>query len=227
MELLKELQPDRIAFYSYAHVPWKSKGQRRYTEADLPSAQEKWQMYHQGRELLMAQGFIPIGMDHFALPDDKLFKAAAEGKMHRNFMGYTTTNNKLIIGLGCSSISDSWGAFVQNEKEVESYEEKIESGNWSFITGHALTEEDLILRKNIIELMCNGNTTLVNRIDKRFLKEAFNKLKQLEGDGLLEVENNTISISDKGQLFVRNICAAVDARMWRKSSQEETFSKAI
>lgn len=227
VEFIKELQPDRIAFYSYAHVPWKSKGQRRYTEADLPSAQEKWQMYHRGRGLLMMQGFVPIGMDHFALPDDKLFKAAAEGKMHRNFMGYTTTNNKLIVGLGCSSISDSWTAFVQNEKEVEAYEEKIENGNWTFITGHALNKEDLILRKNILELMCNGKTTIENALDQNFLNVAFDKLKQLAGDGLLELENNTITVTDKGQLFIRNISAALDARWWRKSNTEKTFSKAI
>ncbi|HMP98607.1 MAG TPA: oxygen-independent coproporphyrinogen III oxidase [Cyclobacteriaceae bacterium] len=227
VEFIKELQPDRIAFYSYAHVPWKSKGQRRYAEAALPSAQEKWQMYHRGRGLLMMQGFVPIGMDHFALPDDKLFKAAAEGKMHRNFMGYTTTNNKLIVGLGCSSISDSWTAFVQNEKEVEAYEEKIENGNWTFITGHALNKEDLILRKNILELMCNGKTTIENALDQNFLNVAFDKLKQLAGDGLLELENNTITVTDKGQLFIRNISAALDARWWRKSNTEKTFSKAI
>jgi oxygen-independent coproporphyrinogen III oxidase len=88
---IRELSPDRIAFYSYAHVPWKSKGQRRYTEADLPQASEKWEMYHKGFKLLTELNFVAIDMDHFALPDDKLSKAATEGKMHRNFMGYTTS----------------------------------------------------------------------------------------------------------------------------------------
>lgn len=227
-QLLRELQPDRIAFYSYAHVPWKSKGQRRYTEADLPGAEEKWKMYHKGRELLMEQEFVPIGMDHFALSDDKLFKAASEGKMHRNFMGYTTTNNKLIIGLGCSSISDSWDAFVQNEKEVEVYEEKIESGNWAFITGHLLNEEDRILRQHILNLMCKAETILSEpELDQPFITSAKEKLKHLAGDGLLVLHDNKISVNEKGQLFVRIICAALDARLFRKSSSSTIFSKAI
>jgi oxygen-independent coproporphyrinogen III oxidase len=228
VEYLKQLQPERIAFYSYAHVPWKSKGQRRYTEADLPSATDKWKMYHTGRELLLKQGFVAIGMDHFALPEDKLYVAAKEGKIHRNFMGYTTTNNKLIIGLGCSSISDSWTAFVQNEKEVEAYEEKIEKGEWSFITGHRLNEEDLVLRQHILNLMCKGETDLNEaELDQQFLTSANEKFKQLAGDGLLELHERKISINEKGQLFVRNICAALDARLFRKNSSATTFSKAI
>ena len=125
---IKKMMPDRIAFYSYAHVPWKSKVQRRYTEQDLPKATEKWEMYNMGRKLLQEAGFDAIGMDHFALPDDKMFAASADGNLHRNFMGYTTTQTKLIIGLGASSISDCWDGFVQNEKEVEAYEEKIAQG---------------------------------------------------------------------------------------------------
>jgi len=228
IDLIKQLKPDRIAFYSYAHVPWKSKGQRHYTEADLPNASDKWLMYHTGRELLLKQGFVAIGMDHFALRDDKLYLAAMAGTMHRNFMGYTTTNNKLIVGLGASSISDSWNGFVQNEKEVEEYEEKIERGEWPIITGHILNDEDSILRKNILELMCTGRTTLnVAKLDKDFLQSAKEKLNQLAGDGLLEVNENEIIIKDKGQMFIRNICASLDARMWRKSNPERIFSKAI
>lgn len=228
VEYLKQLGPERIAFYSYAHVPWKSKGQRRYTEADLPSASDKWKMYHTGRELLLKQGFVAIGMDHFALPEDKLYVAAKDGKMHRNFMGYTTTNNKLIIGLGCSSISDSWTAFVQNEKEVEAYEEKIEQGAWSFVTGHRLNEEDLILRQHILNLMCKGETELSESLlDQQFLSAANGKLEKLAEDGLLTLDDKKICITVKGQLFVRNICAALDARLFRKSSSSTTFSKAI
>lgn len=228
IDRIKQLKPDRIAFYSYAHVPWKSKGQRRYTEADLPNASDKWLMYHTGRELLLEQGFVAIGMDHFALRDDKLYQAAMMGAMNRNFMGYTTTSNKLIIGLGASSISDAWNGFAQNEKEVEAYENKIERGEWPVITGHILNEEDSLLRINILELMCKGHTTLeASQLDSTFLQSARQKLKQLAGDGLLEVNENEILIKDKGQMFIRNICASLDARMWRKSNNERIFSKAI
>lgn len=147
--------------------------QRRYTEADLPGASDKWAIYHTGRALLTEQGFVAIGMDHFALPGDKLCLAASEGKMHRNFMGYTTTINKLIIGLGASSISDSWNAFVQNEKTVEDYQDKIEKGEWPYITGHFLNAEDLILRKRILELMCTNRTILnEDNLDQEFLTSA-------------------------------------------------------
>jgi oxygen-independent coproporphyrinogen-3 oxidase len=225
---IRELAPDRIAFYSYAHVPWKSKGQRRYTEADLPQASDKWLMYHTGRNLLLAMGFVAIGMDHFALRDDKLYRAAMAGTMHRNFMGYTTTNNKLIVGLGASSISDSWNGFVQNEKEVEAYEDKIERGEWPIVTGHLLTTEDLILRKHILALMCLGRTKLdTTALDSDFLTSARKKLKQLAGDGLLLLADDEVIVTDQGQMFIRNICASLDARMWRKSNSEMVFSKAI
>jgi oxygen-independent coproporphyrinogen III oxidase len=225
---IRELSPDRIAFYSYAHVPWKSKGQRRYTEADLPQASEKWEMYHKGFKLLTELNFVAIGMDHFALPDDKLSKAATEGKMHRNFMGYTTTRNKLIVGLGASSIGDSWDAFVQNEKEVEAYEEKVEQGTWPVINGHLLNEEDRVIRKHILDLMCMGKT-LLNKdvLEESILNTASEKFKQLEGDDLLSIRDNLVLVTEKGRMFIRNICVSLDARLWRNRSENRIFSKAI
>ncbi len=160
ISLIKTLMPGRIAFYSYAHVPWKSKAQRRYTESDLPASSVKWEIYKRGRFLLEQAGFKSIGMDHFALPEDQLFKAAEQGKLHRNFMGYTTTTSKLIIGLGASSISATKNAFAQNEKVVEEYEAKINSGSLPLVNGHLLNEEDLTIQNYIHELMCLNKTTL-------------------------------------------------------------------
>lgn len=228
VNLIKGFMPDRIAFYSYAHVPWKSKVQRRYTEEDLPTASQKWDMYHRGRELFEAAGFKSIGMDHFALLNDKLFKAAEEGNLHRNFMGYTTTKSKLIIGLGVSSISDSWTAFAQNDKEVESYQEKIEQGKFPLVHGHALSEEDLVIRKKILELMCENQTNLEDTdFEEPFINSAIEKLKQLEEDGLLKLEGKKILVTNKGRSFIRNISAAIDAQLWRKQMIGNTFSKAI
>jgi oxygen-independent coproporphyrinogen-3 oxidase len=228
IEQIRKLRPDRIAFYSYAHVPWKSKGQRRYTENDLPAAEKKWEMYHRGRELLTAEGFQAIGMDHFALPGDKLWQSAGEGTMHRNFMGYTTTQNKLIVGLGASAISDSWDAFIQNEKEVEVYEERIEAGELPLITGHSLTEEDLLLRQHILQLMCTGKTTLnPMRLDESFYESIIQNLQPMQDDGFVSLENNKISVTSLGNTFIRNICSALDARMWKKRNFENVFSKAI
>lgn len=228
ISLIKGFMPDRIAFYSYAHVPWKSKVQRRYTEADLPDANQKWEMYNKGRELLEAAGFKSIGMDHFALLDDKLFLAAKNGNLHRNFMGYTTTKSKLIIGLGASSISDAWNAFAQNDKEVEAYEEKINKGILPLVHGHLLSEGDVVIRKKILELMCENKTVLDHPLlDPDFVASAFTKLAQLEADGLVVVNGKTIEVTNKGMSFIRNISAAIDAQLWRKQISANTFSKAI
>lgn len=228
IQRIKELMPDRIAFYSYAHVPWKSKVQRRYTEADLPKADEKWEMYNQGMKMLNKVGYLSIGMDHFALPKDKLFAAVNNGTMHRNFMGYTTTQNKLIIGLGCSSISDSWNAFAQNEKEVEKYQNKINNGEFPLLLGHLLNKEDLIIRQYILNLMCLGKTEIdLSVFDHKMNVEINSKLSQLADDGLIEYHENNICVSEKGKVFVRTICSAIDARLWRKHPNGSVFSKAI
>ena len=227
---ITSLMPDRIAFYSYAHVPWKSKGQRRYTEADLPSAAQKWAMYNTGKQLLETAGFVSIGMDHFALPDDKLFAAAASGNLHRNFMGYTTTKSKLIIALGASAISDSWNAFAQNEKVVEAYQEKVNQGILPLVNGHLLSEEDVIIRKKILQLMCENKTSLDSELlSREFTDNAFSKLRSLEVDGLVTVEEDDIIVTTKGNSFIRNISAALDVRLWRNEREMEahTFSKAI
>jgi len=226
--LIKGFMPDRIAFYSYAHVPWKSKVQRRYSEADLPSASDKWDMYHRGRELFEEAGFKSIGMDHFALLNDKLFVAAEEGKLHRNFMGYTTTKSKLIIGLGVSSISDAWVAFAQNEKEVEAYQEKIDQGILPLVNGHLLSDEDLKIRKKILELMCE-HVTRIDDLDMEpaFMEQAISKLKDLEQDGLLELKDSVIHVTALGRSFIRNISATIDAHLYHRQIGGNTFSKAI
>jgi len=226
--LIKKLMPDRIAFYSYAHVPWKSKAQRRYTENDLPPASVKWEIYNRGRMLLEQVGFESIGMDHFALKNDPLFIAAENGKLHRNFMGYTTTQSKLIIGLGASSISATNDAFAQNEKVIEEYEAKVTSGNFPLVNGHLLNEEDLLIQNYIHELMCLNKTTLRKELhDVDFLTNILSKLSSLEADGLVEIYEDVINVTAKGRLFIRNICAAVDAYLFKKEMTVQTFSKAI
>jgi len=136
----KALMPDRLAFYSYAHVPWlKGNGQRGYKEADLPSAEEKRNQYENGKNLLGYLGYEEIGMDHFALATDSLFKSSTAGRLHRNFMGYTASKTKLMIGLGASSISDSWYGFAQNVKSVEEYQHLVESNIIPIFRGHILT----------------------------------------------------------------------------------------
>lgn len=227
-EKVEALKPDRIAFYSYAHVPWKSKGQRRYTDEDVPKAEQKIEMYRLGYELLTEGGFVSIGMDHFALPTDKLWIAYQNGELHRNFMGYTTTNHKLVIGLGASSISDTWNAFAQNEKEVEAYQTKIEAGILPIINGHLLSSEDIFIRKQILNLMCNDYTDFTNNsFDETFQKSIFEKLNSFEDEQLLVVQDNTIKVLPKGKLLIRNICSSLDKYLYDKKNEQQQFSRAI
>jgi oxygen-independent coproporphyrinogen-3 oxidase len=225
---IRTLRPDRIAFYSYAHVPWKSKVQRRYTDDDLPKAADKWAMYHRGRALLLEDGFLAIGMDHFALPGDGLFRAVEKGQLHRNFMGYTTTQTKLLIGLGVSSISDAWGAFAQNEKVVEAYQEKIDQGLLPLINGHLLDEEDLLIRPYILDLMCRNEARVDwSALDEGLTESARQKLASFAEDGLVEVGGERVYVTEKGRLFIRNISSSLDARLWRQRAEGNLFSKAI
>lgn len=228
MNKITQLMPDRIAFYSYAHVPWKSKVQRRYTEADLPSAAEKLAMYQRGKELLTAAGYISIGMDHFALPNDPMFAAAREGNLNRNFMGYTTTQSKLLIGLGASAISDAWGAFAQNEKTVALYEELVNEGNLPIINGHLLHNDDLIIRRHILDIMCRHHTVMDQLLmDDNYYATVLERLQPLAADGLVEINSPSIAVTAAGQSFVRNICAAMDARLHAEKTEFSVFSKAI
>lgn len=228
IELMNSFSPDRIAYYSYAHVPWKSKGQRRYNEADLPNAREKWEMYMHGREKLFKNGYEAIGMDHFALKGDKLLEAAGQGTMHRNFMGYTTTSSKLLIGLGASSISDSWGAFVQNEKHIEDYQREIRSGKLPTIAGHLLNEEDKNIRRMILDLMCRNSVELrLDGFSEHFAEEVYRKMNSFAEDELLTIESGVVTLTSPGSLFVRNIASALDLRMWMSDQERARFSSAI
>ena len=221
-----EWKPDRIAFYSYAHVPWLKPGQRKYTELDLPNGEEKRALYEKGRMLLEANGYLEIGMDHFALKSDKLYNAFTNGTLHRNFMGYTTTNSSLLLGLGVSSISDAWSAFAQNEKTVEGYLSKINAGEWAYFKGHLLSKEEQNLRKHITQLMCHFKTewSFGDAIESQ-IKIQNEGLKEMEKDGLLQLNENSIVVLPEGRKFVRNICMAIDPYI--SEGNEALFSSTI
>ena len=160
----KELKPDRIAYYSYAHVPWiKGLGQRGYDENDLPKDEVKRELYEVGKQLFDKIGYVEVGMDHFALKTDSMYKAMEEKTLHRNFMGYTSGKTALMVGLGMSAISDSWYSFAQNVKTVEEYQEIVNQGEFPLLRGHLLSEEDLIIRKHILNIMCHFETSWKKR----------------------------------------------------------------
>jgi oxygen-independent coproporphyrinogen-3 oxidase len=225
---VRELKQDRIAFYSYAHVPWIKRGQRRFTENDLPQGEEKRALYEKGREMLEESGYVETGMDHFSLKTDALYAAVQNKTLHRNFMGYTTAHTSLMVGLGVSSISDSWNAFAQNVKTVEEYERLVNEGTLPVFRGHFLTEEDLLLRRHILNLMCTFETSWeAKEMYDSFLETAKENLEEMEKDGLIEMGFNRIKVTDAGRSFVRNVCMAFDARLWRKQPETQLFSATV
>ena len=223
-----ELKPDRLAFYSYAHVPWiKGVGQRGFDENDLPSGEEKRKLYENGKKLLQDLGYIEVGMDHFSLESDDLYQSLIQKKLHRNFMGYTSSNTQLMVGLGMSAISDSWYGFAQNEKTVEDYQKRVEEGKIPVFRGHILNDEDLIIRRHILNLMCQLETTFTDKNTFAELPEALEKLKEMQEDGLVELGDNFVKITEKGRVFTRNVAMAFDLRMMRKMPETRLFSMTV
>lgn len=223
-----ELKPDRLAFYSYAHVPWvKGVGQRGFDENDLPSGEEKRRLYEDGKKLLEELGYIEVGMDHFSLEHDDLYQSLTQKKLHRNFMGYTSSNTQLMVGLGMSAISDSWYAFAQNVKTVEEYQKMVEEGNIPVVKGHILNEEDLIVRRHILNLMCQLETTFTDKNSFPELENAFEMLEEMERDELVEIYDNQIKITEKGRAFTRNVAMVFDLRMMRNKPETRIFSMTI
>lgn len=228
MEKVKALRPERIAFYSYAHVPWIKPSQRAYSEADLPVGVEKQALYELGKALLKEQGYQDIGMDHFSLACDGLHQALSNGQLHRNFMGYTPHYTALSIALGASAISDSWTAYVQNEKSVERYQERVEQGEFPFFRGHLLNFPDLVIRHHILNLMCRYQTDWSSaHYQSRELFIGLDRLKEFEKDGLIRITNNQLIVLPAGKPFIRNICMALDGYHWKRKQRKRVFSKAI
>lgn len=222
------LKPDRIAYYSYAHVPWiKGVGQRGFNEKDLPKDHEKRHLYELGKQLFFDNGYIEVGMDHFALPSDSLFKAMQSKNLHRNFMGYTAGKTQLMIGLGMSSISDSWYAFAQNEKSLTAYTQKINNGELPIYKGHLLSKEDLIIRKHILNIMCNLETSWNIGLDEKKKEKIIQRLEEIAKDGLIEITKDKLIIKEKGRMFVRNVCMAFDLRLIANKPETRIFSMTI
>lgn len=228
MAKLRYLRPDRIAFYSYAHVPWMYPGQRAYSEEDIPKGKAKRALYNLGKKLLLEMGYEEIGFDHFALPSESLAIAQKKGQLHRNFMGYTPFKTELNIALGVSAISDSWTAYVQNEKKIAAYKERVHRGELPFFRGHLLSEEDQIIRKHILQLICQFETDWMEESDRcEGLYAAFDRLDELEKDGLIERSPFRLKVTELGKPFIRNICLALDTHYWARQPEGQLFSQVV
>lgn len=222
-----ELKPERIAFYSYAHVPWiKGNGQRGFEDEDLPTANQKRELYELGLQLFEEAGYAEVGMDHFALPGDELFVAMNEQKLHRNFMGYTTQSSRAMIGLGASSISDIWGAFAQNSKDIETYKAKIFAGELAVDKGHILSKNDLFVREQILNMMCHFETTWTpDQIGSLNNSDFESSLTEMQEDGIVQLLPQGLLVKERA--FVRNICMVFDQYLAKNTKTERLFSQTI
>lgn len=227
-EKVLSLRPDRVSFYSYAHVPWIKPGQRGYEDQDLPADVEKRTLYETGRSMLKMEGYTDIGMDHFALPHDALFVAQSQGRLHRNFMGYTTTETELLVGLGTSAISDAKYAYAQNLKKVEDYAAAVAADTFAVFKGHNQSPADLHRKKCILEVACEGKIRHENLLK---LKDTFvtDALYEFNNEGILRSNIDGFQVTERGRVFIRNICSVFDLRFreTNNSKNRNIFSKAI
>ncbi|TGM35051.1 oxygen-independent coproporphyrinogen III oxidase [Leptospira biflexa] len=223
IEKTLELKPDRIAFYSYAHVPWIKASQRLFTENDLPEPTLKRELYEMGRTLLEKEGYREIGMDHFALPHDKLWKAFHSKQLHRNFMGYSDSKTDVMLGLGSSAISETPNLFFQNIKLEMKYRKSLVDGIVPILRGHKLTNSDQLRKELILQLMTSWEVKVPNDLQshvRQFLTE-------MEKDNLVNWQKDTLVVTETGKPFLRIVAMAFDEKLQLSQPTKPVFSKAI
>jgi len=218
-----ELRPDRIALYSFALVPWIKPAQRSYKDEDLPRAGEKRALYEIAREMLARAGYVEIGMDHFALPHDGIAQAQRKGTLHRNFQGYTETRTRVLLGLGVSAISETPTCFHQNEKAFPVYERRVRHGQIPTLRGHLLSDEDRQLREQILTFMTRFEVDLL----PGQTSDAAVFLDPLIRDGLVELRDTKLILTDSGRPFLRNACMFFDQRLRQQQETPRIFSQAL
>lgn len=228
------MRPDRVAVYSYAHVPWIRGNQKRIRPEDLPDPERKLELFVDARQRFLEAGYRPIGMDHFALPGDELARASAEGRLHRNFMGYTTRPAPDMVGAGVSAIGDVAGAFAQNVKKLSTYYAALDGGRFPVERGYLLDADDHLRRHVITEIMCNFRLD-VSRVEARFGIDfpryfAAELAELREGPvahGFLDLGPRALEVSEIGRLFVRNICMSFDRYRRGKARDQAVFSRTV
>ncbi|NPA28973.1 MAG: oxygen-independent coproporphyrinogen III oxidase [Epsilonproteobacteria bacterium] len=233
LELAHSLDPDRLAVFNYAHVPWLKKTMRKLDETTIPSPDVKLAILQHTIDYFTANGYKMIGMDHFAKPDDELFKAIDKGELHRNFQGYTTKGGVDLLGLGLTSIGEGEDYYAQNFKEMAPYEAAIDAGRLPFWRGVELSEDDRIRKAVIMELMSNFKLD-IKRIEKQFgidfadyFADALGQLAPMVEEGLVNITDNKIEVSETGTLLIRNIAMPFDAYMQKHAKSQKTFSKTV
>ena len=234
LDLVTDLRPDRLAIYSFAFVPWIRPNQKKIDEAALPHREAKMALYFAALEKLLAAGYEPIGMDHFALPGDELARAARAGRLDRNFMGYTVKPSNAMIAFGVSGIGEVEGGFFANEKKLSRYYEALDAGTLPVERGYRLDADDRIRQYVIRQLMCNF------RVDKAAVAKRFGidfdayfatslaALDEVEAEGFVVVDAAAVTVQPAGRLFVRNVCMAFDRYLEAKrEANRPVFSRTV
>lgn len=226
-----ELDPDRVAVFNFAYVPWLKPLQRKIDPSTLPPPEDKLTILEMTIDLFQKHGYVFIGMDHFAKPEDELARAQRDGTLWRNFQGYTTKKGVDLIGIGATSIGMLYDAYFQNYKTIREYYMAIDAGKLPTMRGYILNEEDIIRREVIMDLMCNFQCSF-EKIEKMFnidFEEHFSAeledLKDMERDGLLKIEDRSIRVLPEGRLLIRNIAMVFD--QYIKANKERRFSRTI
>ncbi len=233
LERVLELQPDRLAVYSFAYLPAIKSNQRRLRSDELPEPPLKLQLYRSTLARLLGAGYEPIGMDHFSLPDDELAVAAREGRLARNFMGYTIKPSTTTIAFGISAIGDLAGGYFQNSRKLSSYYQALDQDRLPIERGRLLSDDDRVRRDVIMQLMCNF------RIDKKRVSSRFGldfddyfadsiaRLDELEDEGFLHNDDEAVAVLGQGRLFVRNAAMAFDSYLGSKPAARPAFSRTV
>jgi oxygen-independent coproporphyrinogen-3 oxidase len=219
-----DLEPDRVACFGYAHVPWMRPHQRAIRDEELPTAPERLAQFARTAELFESAGYRWIGLDHFAAPHDALTHAHQSGALHRNFMGYTTMPADHLLAFGMSAISEVGGVFAQNAAELTDWRDALQRNELPITRGYRLTPDDLKHRRAIMELMCNLTVSLKD--EQAYFATAIGRLLPLEDDGLVTIADDRISVTPLGRHFLRHICMAFDEYLTDSPSPEK-YSRTI
>jgi len=233
LEKALSLDPDRFAIFNYAHVPWMKKTMRKIDETTLPTPNVKLEILKYTIDYLTSNGYKMVGMDHFAKPEDELFKAIEKGELHRNFQGYTTKGGADLVGIGLTSIGEGVSHYVQNHKDMKSYESAIDAGKLPVLRGIKLHQDDIIRKSVIMELMANFRLD-IKRVEKEFdidfkeyFKNALAELQEFEKEDLISIDDDFIKVSPTGTMLVRNIAMPFDAYLRKIPESKRRFSKTV
>lgn len=228
-----QARPDRLSVFNYAHLPERFKPQRRIQDADLPSAAEKLRILQATIERLLDAGYVYIGMDHFALPEDELARAQRDGRLYRNFQGYSTHADCDLVALGITAIGSVADSFSQNVRTLDEYYARLDAGRLPVLRGYVLTDDDRLRRDVIMQLICHFELAFAD-IEERhgvtfadYFAAELEQLQRFRDDGLVELDAEAVRVTPAGRMLIRNVCMLFDRHLQQDRERKTRFSRVI